>query len=471
VTESGIDLGALRVRLAQAPDAERLQPLGLDSVVAGADALAELPALVAALPTAATGPVALLADATPMRRGGEDLKEKVRAMLAAEGEVRQIRVGPDDGHVHADEATVEAARAATEGARAIVTVASGTVADIGKTVAHELGGLPHVVVQTAASVNGFADDQSVLLRNGVKRTTPSRWPDVLVLDGAILRDAPPAMNLAGLGDLVSMFTATPDWYLAREVGMDDSFSATATALGRDLGDELLELAPALARNEDAAVVRLAEILALSGISMGVAGRTAPSSGMEHTISHLLEMAAERRSRDTALHGAKVGVTTIVAALTWRHLRRRIADRGMNLLFPTAAEMEHRVRAAFDPLDPSGAMAEECWSDYSAKLERWHANRDLVERFAAGWEEHRATLDELLVDPVQLVEAMKTAGAPVRFSQLDPAVDAATARWAVANCHLMRDRFTIADLATFSGNWSEEDVDAVLADAASLGAGQ
>lgn len=468
--ENGIDLGALRERLAAAPDADRLQPMGLGRVLAGPDALSELPAAVAELAGPEAGPIVLLADATPMRRGGEDLKAAVRELLAAGHEVRPVQVGPDDGRAHADERTVEAARAASEGAAAIVTVASGTVADIGKTVAHELGGLPHVVVQTAASVNGFADDQSVLLRNGVKRTTPSRWPDVLVLDGALLRDAPAAMNLAGLGDLVSMFTATPDWYLAREVGMDDSFSATATALGRDLGEELLELAPALARNEDAAVVRLAEILALSGISMGVAGRTAPSSGMEHTVSHLLEMAAERRGWDTALHGAKVGVTTIVAALTWRHLRRRVADDGLRLLFPAAAEMEQRVRAAFDPLDPSGAMADECWSDYSAKLERWHANRALVEGFAAEWGAHQSALDELLVDPVRLVEAMQEAGAPVRFSQLEPAVDAATARWAVANCHLMRDRFTVADLATFSGNWGEEDVDAVLADAADLGAG-
>jgi glycerol-1-phosphate dehydrogenase [NAD(P)+] len=267
-----------------------------------------------------------------------------------------------------------------------------------------------------------------------------------------------------------MFTATPDWYLSREVGMDDSFSATATGLGRDLGEELLELGPALARNEAAAVVRLAEILAVSGISMGVAGRTAPSSGMEHTVSHLLEMAAERRGWGTALHGAKVGVTTIVAALTWRHVRRRIAADGINLLFPSAEEMEQRVRAAFDPLDPSGTMGEECWSDYSAKLARWHEKRDLVERFAAGWDEHLRALDELLVDPVRLVESMQAAGAPVRFSELDPAINAETARWAIGNCHLMRDRFTIADLACFAGVWEQSDVDAVLAEAAELGAG-
>jgi glycerol-1-phosphate dehydrogenase [NAD(P)+] len=471
MAHAGIDLEALRMRLAEASDADRLQPLGLGRVVAGPDALDSLPEVVTALLGTTGGELALLADATPMRRGEQDLKPRVRGLLVGSGfSVREVRVGPDSGHAHADEETLAAVQVGAEGAVAIISVGSGTVADIGKTTAHELGGLPHVVVQTAASVNGFADDQSVLLKNGVKRTTPSRWPDVLLLDGAILRDAPAAMNQAGLGDLVSMFTATPDWYLAREVGMDASFSATATALGRDHGEELLALAPELAGNDSAAVVRLAEILAVSGISMGVAGRTAPSSGMEHTVSHLLEMAAEQNGWETALHGAKVGVTTIVAALTWRHVQRRIADHGMNLLFPAAEEMEQRVRAAFDALDPSGAMGEECWSDYKLKLATWHEQRPTIERFAARWQDHLAAIDSLMVEPGRIVEAMATMGAPVRFSELDPAIDAETARWAVGNCHLMRNRFTVADLACFTGAWEDADVDEVLGEAADLGAG-
>ncbi len=470
IAEGGIDLAALRARLAEAPDADRLHPLGLGRVVAGPDALLALPAIVEEMLDGRPGPVALLGDATAMLRDRANLKATVRALLEAEREVRPVQAGPADGRAHADEATIAAVLAGARGAAAIVTVGSGTVSDIGKAVASELGGLPHAIVQTAASVNGFADDQSVLLRNGVKRTVPSRWPDVLVLDGAVLAGAPAAMNRAGLGDLVSMFTAAPDWYLAREVGMDDSYSETAVALGREHGEELLALAPALAHNDSAAVVRLAEILAVSGISMGVAGRTAPSSGMEHTVSHLLEMAAERYRVETALHGAKVGVTTIVAALTWRRVQRRVADQGMTLLFPAAAEMEERVHAAFDPLDPSGAMGEECWADYSVKLARWHEKRDLVEDFAANWTDRCRAIAELLADPARIADAMKAAGAPVRFSELSPAIDSETARWSIANCHLMRDRFTIADLACFTGCWEQQDVDAILAEAAALGAG-
>jgi glycerol-1-phosphate dehydrogenase [NAD(P)+] len=474
-----LDLTALRERLASAPDAARLQPLGLGRVIAGPDALGELALALVELrasasagtdsPAGPAGPIALLVDATPMLRGDVDLKPAVHELLAAEAEVREVVVGPPGAEVHADEPTLAAARAAAAGSALLVSVGSGTVSDIGKALAADLD-LPHVVVATAASVNGFADDQSVLLRSGVKRTTPTRWPDLLVLDGPILASAPRQMNLGGLGDLVSMFTACPDWLLAREVGMDESFSETAVAIGRDHGEELLAMGPALAANDPDAVVRLAEILALSGISMGVAGRTAPSSGMEHTVSHLLEMAADRRGVGAALHGAQVGVTTVMAALVWRHLEARIAEGGLAFDFPSPAAMEERVHAAFDPLDPSGAMAAECWSDYERKLARWSESRPRLERLAVEWDSLWPRFEALLGDPEEIAAALDAAGAPVRFSDLDPAVDAATARWALANCHLMRDRFTVADLAFFAGHWEEADVEAVLAAAESLGAG-
>ena len=126
-----------------------------------------------------------------------------------------VTVGPDDGQVHADEATVAAAAAAAAGAGCVVTVGSGTITDIGKAAAP--AGVPLVTVQTATSVNGYADPFSVLLRQGVKRTTPSRWPDALIIDPAVLHDAPPDLNRAGMGDMMAMFTATADWYLASAV--------------------------------------------------------------------------------------------------------------------------------------------------------------------------------------------------------------------------------------------------------------
>ena len=114
--------------------------------------------------------------------------------------------------------------------------------------------------------------------------------------------APPSLNRAGLGDLMATFTAPADWLLASFVGQDASYSAAIVALARSHVDALLEAAPGVRAGDPAALETLAATLTLSGISMGVAGRTSPGSGMEHTVSHLLEMAQARRRCRTAPWG-------------------------------------------------------------------------------------------------------------------------------------------------------------------------
>ena len=42
---------------------------------------------------------------------------------------------------------------------------------------------------------------------------------------------------------------------------------------------------------------------------------------------------------------------------------------------------------------------------------------------------------------------------------------------MANCNLMRERFSVADLASFLGIWNEELVDSLLQEASTLGAAQ
>jgi len=404
-----------------------------------------------------------MAGATP------DVKLEVEQLLAGAGlAVRRVTVGDEEARLHLDGPTLSSAERACAGAGALVSVGSGSVADLGKAVSARLGGVPHVVVQTAASVNGFADDQSVLLVDGVKRTTASRWPDRLVIDTDVVGRAPARLNRAGLGDLLATFTAPADWRLASFVGQDDSYSPAVVALAREHVDPVLDRAAGIASGEPAAVETLAAGLTLSGISMGVAGRTSPGSGMEHTVSHLIEM-AERPDTPAPLHGAKVGVLTLLASLLWARLRED-ARRGAlsELRFPPEGEMRARVHDALARLDPSGRMGEECWRDYSDKFARWHDARDDLLRLEERWPAFEAEVESLLAPPERLARALREAGAPLRLSELG--VDAETARWALAHCHLLRDRFTVADLAFLTGRWGAADVDRLLEDAAALGGG-
>jgi glycerol-1-phosphate dehydrogenase [NAD(P)+] len=230
---------------------------------------------------------------------------------------------------------------------------------------------------------------------------------------------------------------------------------------RERGPTLLRAAPLLREADAGAIELTAEILTLSDVGMGIAGTTATASGAEHTISHLLEMAAARQGRQSAYHGAQVGAAAVLAAFVWRHVRRRVRAGARLMRCPAEDEMRPAVLRAFSSLDPSGAMADECWGDYQRKLGRWrelHGDADQL---------NPAHLDDaarLLEDPAVLSAALRRSGAPARMAHLDPPVDAQMTRWALANCHLMRDRFTIVDLAHLLGVWQPPDVDAVLAEA-------
>jgi glycerol-1-phosphate dehydrogenase [NAD(P)+] len=473
-TTAGFDLEGLRAELGDDTPASRLRPIGLGRIHLGSDALAELPRAVRSV--AREGEVVVLVDPTPMRRDGADLKRLVVDRLAAELPaglpVRLEVLGADRSELHADERALAEADRLIAGAGVVVSVGSGTVTDIAKDASHRAGGIPFVVVQTAVSVNAFSDDMAVLLRNGVKRTVPSRWPDALVVDLETLADAPQAMNAAGFGELTAMFTAPADWYLATALGMDDTYDERVVDLYRERGDAFLAAAPGVRARTPDALAELATLMTLSGIAMGVAGRTAPFSGMEHTVSHLLDMAAESRGTLLALHGAQVGVATAVVSIVWRRVldrldpERLLAPSGM----PSRAEMAARVERAFRPLDPGGRVAAECWRDYEQKLDRWNEVRPRVADAARRWDEHRACLERLVEGPAAIVESLRLAGAPARFAELDPPADEATARWALANCHLMRNRLTVADVATFAGLWDDSAVDEVLALAAELGGG-
>jgi glycerol-1-phosphate dehydrogenase [NAD(P)+] len=246
---------------------------------------------------------------------------------------------------------------------------------------------------------------------------------------------------------------------------DPPYRPAVAGLVRARGPRLLGLAAGLGGGQPdrASLGELAGLLTLSGIGMGVAGSTAPSSGMEHAVSHLLEMAATARGQRGNFHGTQVGVAAVVAARTWARVLDRIdggaLDRPATLPDPCAVRA--RIERAFADVDPSGAMAAECFADYARKLTRLAAGGDPLAILRASWTRHRAVLDGLLTDAATLAGALTSAGLPARFDDLPEPADEGTARWAVANCPLQRQRFGVADLAMLIGAWEDDDIDAVL----------
>jgi len=466
-------LDELREILAAQEGGDKLFPITMTDIFISAGAVNEVAASVKRLAPAkkvlmVTGPT-LIVD-----NKGENLKEKVYGLLKAEFEVDWLVI-EEPGIVHATPENAEKIQSRFHGVDCVVGVGGGTICDLCKYAtyyADKENPKPLIIVETALSVNAFSDDASVMLISGVKRTVHSRYPDILIIDLDVQAAAPAEMNVSGYGDLIATWTAPVDWYLANVLGMGKNFSSIPTDMIRDQCRALLANSHKLAAGDEKTLEDLANALTLSGLAMGLGGESSPASGSEHVMSHLIDMTCGVRNAGTCYHGTQVAVSGINSEILWDYLLNEFDPKAVDIdkCYPTAEEMEPKVRAAFGWLDADGNAANECWSDYSKKLAKWHECRPQFEAFLANFDAFKAEVADWVMKPEYVAECMRKANHPCKYSELNYPVPADTVVWAVTNCHLMRNRFSVIDLLNFTGIWNDEFVKKLLDRAASMGCG-
>ncbi|MDA9020294.1 iron-containing alcohol dehydrogenase, partial [Flavimaricola sp.] len=215
--------------------------------------------------------------------------------------------------------------------------------------------------------------------------------------------------------------------------------------------------------EPEACAHLATALAMRGIVTGVGGTTASLSGMEHLVSHMFDMVNGELHEPTGLHGAQVGVGSVIRAAAWEVFCERQTKEGLDVdnLFGDIGAREEAVKARFEWLDASGRIGEECWGRYRTKLTLWASQRDRIKAAFGDWSALVTEHDRFVFGSHKIALYLHRAGAPMRFSDLNPAPSAERLHWVVANCQFMRERFTVADLLTLAGWWDVVGVNRVL----------
>jgi glycerol-1-phosphate dehydrogenase [NAD(P)+] len=404
-------------------------------------------------------------DRTPMRREGKDLKELILQLLGSAGwQTEAIWLEPDGtGQVHTDFAQIDFVKQRLQADSAVLSVGSGTVTDIAKHACHVFQQeqnirLPFVVYQTANSVSAYTSNMAPTFVDGVKRTLPSRYPDMLICDLETLRDAPQSMTVAGVGDLLAAFGSYADWWLAYRLGLDDTYTEFAQTLMGPLDEIFLQQAEGIRQGTLESMSMLAKLIALGGLAMSLSHATAPLSGYEHVISHVLDLIAERQQRPLAQHGTQVALATLLTTNAYQILFDEFEPAELNPAngYPTEAWMRSRVSEAFSSLDPSGRVAAECWSDYRIKLESWHAHRADFEEALHDWSVIQSHLRSIVKPPEVARRILHAISSPVRFAELTPPPTESEVRFAFVNAPLIRHRFTLGDLFVFL-NWDLDTV--------------
>lgn len=465
-----VDMAALKRWLGQQDDPGHvLRPIEIDEILISSDALMDLPLVLKRAGVPAGSHLLLVMDQTPMLRDDISLKPFVRELLYVAGysEMTLWLEGDEEFDlVHADYDHVEGAVDGMEEGflgepySAIIAIGSGTVSDIAKHAAYlydqrhpNQPPLVYICCPTANSVTAYAASMAVLLKDGVKRTIPSRYPTAIVADLRVLASAPKEMTLAGLGDCCARFVAYGDWYLASVLGLVDFYSEVPLALLNNLDEILLATTRDIGRRSYKGEAVVMRALLLAGLAQSIVNMSAPISGTEHVTSHVLDMIAEHNERPLALHGAQVGVATIDAAAIYQRFLAEFEPTAVNIdaCYPQDEPLRAYIRGIFAEIDPTGAMAAECWNDYRKKLALWRENRPRFEQFCARWQaEYRPKLASLVRSPETVQHILSLAGAPLTPQELEPPISQAEYAFAVKNGHFIRVRFVLGDLLYFLG---------------------
>lgn len=182
---------------------------------------------------------------------------------------------------------------------AVMGVGGGKALDLAKMLAFRRD-LPYLAVPTSLSNDGFCSPQSSLTVAGRRTSMPARLPVGVVVDLDVVRQAPRALWLSGIGDVAAKRTAIPDWKLAFHT--DGTPFDDLAALLSDAS--VFQLMAHPVPDEDGMRL-LGQALLFNGVAMELAGCSRPASGAEHLISHALDLLTEQPHP----HGLQVGLAT------------------------------------------------------------------------------------------------------------------------------------------------------------------
>jgi len=208
----------------------------------------------------------------------------------------------------------------------VVGLGGGLALDTAKYVAWKTGKRLVQILSIASVDAGFTD--AIGVRVGRKVTYVGHIvPEVVVLDIDLVRSAPPHLNRAGIGDVLSCHTGLFDWRLAADRGEGVPWNETYAARSREL---LLDLE---AHTDEIRIVTSDAVRWIVSAHRTIGGlcRTAGHSRFEEGSEHFLAYACEHLTGNMYVHGELVSMCAVAVATLQQNdpenVRRIVTESG------------------------------------------------------------------------------------------------------------------------------------------------
>ena len=296
----------------------------------------------------------------------------------------------------------------------LVGIGSGTVNDICKIVS-KTAKIPYVIVATAPSMDGYASGTSSMIVDGLKVSVNSKCPEAIIGDTDVLCKAPVKMLVSGLGDMLAKYISIAEWRISNVINGE----YYCERIAQDVRDALLacmENADGLLSGDVDGVEAVFLGLVKSGCAMDHAGVSRPASGVEHYISHVLDMRGQEFGTAVETHGIQCAVATLSSAKLYYKLREYTPNIEEALKYVERFEFDAWAKELEALLGKSAApmIAAEAKDGKYDKVK----HRERIKKIINNWNVIISIINDEIPAPETLSQLFTTLGLPQNISELE-----------------------------------------------------
>jgi glycerol-1-phosphate dehydrogenase [NAD(P)+] len=238
---------------------------------------------------------------------GKELGRFVVATMDIPWKVTAHRLGKEPQAIiyvdSVEENWIDAQIAQLEDFDTVVGIGGGMAIDMAKYISWKCK-KRLVSIPTILSVDAFTTPAAGIRRNHEVFYVGSASPNPLVIDYDLLRTAPPELNIAGAGDLLSIHTACFDWQHAHSKGQSEyPFDSQAIEQGQALLNFIYDHVGAIRQNSDHGLRAIVE----GYISLNTICLPRDHFRIEEGSEHYLFYELEERLQRSFIHGHIIGL--------------------------------------------------------------------------------------------------------------------------------------------------------------------
>ena len=291
----------------------------------------------------------------------------------------------------------------------VIGIGSGVINDCCKVLRH-CARVKQMIIGTAPSMDGYASNTAAMIHDHMKMSVDTGYPDAIICDIDIMKNAPLRMLQAGLGDMIAKYSAICEWRISHLV-TGEYYCENIAAMIRAAVQKVSENAAGLSRRDPQAIHAVTEGLIVAGIGMSFAGLPRPAAGQEHFFSHMWDMFDLNRGLPCDLHGIHVGVGTLLTLRMYDILRHTTPSREKAKAFIASfddTQWQCMIRRIYGPA--ADEVIEKEHVQYHKNDPVTHKHR--LDIILAHWQDILRIMDEELPFLQELEALMQHTGMPM-----------------------------------------------------------